>query len=66
MSRMRPAGPIEVAAHSRATFAPGGMHLMLMEPEHPLAEGDHARIRFVLADGRRVFAEFAVQRGPPD
>jgi copper(I)-binding protein len=38
---------------------------MLMGPVRELPEGAHARIRLVLADGRRVFAEFPVRREAP-
>ena len=62
VSRMRPAGRLVVAPGESLRFEPGGLHLMLMRPLKPLAEGDVARIRLVLADGRRVFAEFPVRR----
>ena len=65
VSRMREAGRVEVAAHGRLVLEPGGRHLMLMHPARPLVEGDRARARLVLADGRRVFAEFAVRRDAP-
>lgn len=65
ISRMRPAGELVVPAGGELRFEPGGLHLMLMQPKRPLAEGDAARIRLVLADGRRVFAEFPVRREPP-
>ena len=38
---------------------------MLMKPRRPLAEGDQASVRLVLADGRRVFAVFPVRREAP-
>lgn len=65
MSRMRPAGRLVLAPGESLRFEPGGLHLMLMRPLRPLAEGDVAGVRLVLADGRRVFAEFAVRRDPP-
>ena len=65
VSRMRAVGEVRIAPHAQATFAPGGRHLMLMGPARPLPEGATARIRFVLADGSRVFAEFPVRREPP-
>ena len=65
VSRMRPAGKLVVAPGESLRFEPGGLHLMLMRPLQPLAEGDIARIRLVLADGRRVFAEFPVRREAP-
>ncbi|HEX4853915.1 copper chaperone PCu(A)C [Arenimonas sp.] len=65
VSRMRPAGKLVVGPGEALRFEPGGLHLMLMRPLRPLAAGDVARIRFVLADGRRVFAEFPVRREAP-
>lgn len=65
VSRMRPAGRLVVAAGAQLRFEPGGLHLMLMKPLRPLAEGDTARLRLVLADGRRVYAEAPVRRSAP-
>lgn len=65
MSRMRPAGRMQLAPGESLRFEPGGLHLMLMRPLRALAEGDVARVRLVLADGRRVFAEFPVRRSAP-
>jgi copper(I)-binding protein len=65
MSRMRPAGKLVLAPGESLRFEPGGLHLMLMRPLRPLAEGDVAGVRLVLADGRRVYADFPVRRAPP-
>lgn len=65
MARMRPAGKLVLAPGESLRFEPGGLHLMLMQPLRPLAEGDVARVRLVLADGRRLFAEFPVRRSAP-
>jgi copper(I)-binding protein len=65
VSRMREAGDLSLAPGAELRFEPGGLHLMLMRPLRTLKEGDSARIRLVLADGRRVFAEFPVRREAP-
>lgn len=65
VSRMRPAGRLRVAAGAELRFEPNGLHLMLMKPLRPLAEGDTARLRLVLADGRRLYAEVPVRRSAP-
>ena len=65
MSRMREAGRLELPPGGELRFEPGGLHLMLMRPLRPLAEGDVARMRLVLEDGRRVFAEYPVRRAAP-
>ena len=65
VSRMRAAGQLTVPAHGQLLFAPGGAHLMLMEPKRMLAEGGRTALRLVLADGRKVSADFVVRRDPP-
>jgi copper(I)-binding protein len=65
VSRMREAGRMALAPGGELRFEPGGLHLMLMQPLRPLADGDVARVRLVLADGRRVFAEYPVRREAP-
>jgi copper(I)-binding protein len=65
VSRMRPAGRMVVAAGAVLRFEPGGLHLMLMKPLRPLAEGDAVRLRLVLADGRRLYAEVPIRRSAP-
>jgi copper(I)-binding protein len=65
VGRMRDAGELQVPAQGELRFEPNGLHLMLMRPERPLAEGDVARVRLVLEDGRRVFAAFPVRRDAP-
>jgi copper(I)-binding protein len=65
VARMRDAGTLAIPAGGELHFAPGGLHLMLMSPHRAFAEGDVVRIRLVLADGRRLFAEFPVRRTAP-
>lgn len=65
VSRMRPAGRLQVPARGELRFEPNGLHLMLMKPLRPLADGDTARLRLVLADGRRIYAEVPVRRSAP-
>ncbi|KFL35505.1 copper chaperone PCu(A)C [Arenimonas donghaensis] len=65
VSRMRPAGRLLLAPGESLSFEPGGLHLMLMRPNRPLPEGDRARVRLVLADGRKLFAQFPVRRSAP-
>ena len=65
VSRMRPAGRLVLAPDESLRFEPGGLHLMLMKPLRPLADGDRAGLRLVLADGRRVYADVPVRRSAP-
>lgn len=54
VSRMRALAALPVAAHASVAFAPGGLHLMLMQPTRPLKAGDQVSIDFSLRDGRRI------------
>jgi copper(I)-binding protein len=65
ISRMREAGRIEVAPHATRGLAPGGSHLMLTGPAKALPEGARATVRLVLADGRKISAQFEVRRDAP-
>src|SRR5688500_12797664 len=64
-TRMRPAGTLVVAPGMKLTLAPGGTHVMLMGPRRALPDGEKIRLGLVLADGRKVFAEFDVRREAP-
>lgn len=61
VSRMRAVAAMPVPAAGETVLRPGGLHLMLMHPVAPLAEGDVAEVEFVLADGRRIRAAFEVR-----
>ena len=61
VSRMRHVESLEVAAGGSATLAPGGLHLMLMQPRATPALGDSVEIEVQLADGRRLRAGFEVR-----
>ncbi len=61
VSRMRHVESLEVPAGGSATLAPGGLHLMLMQPRATPALGDPVEIELQLADGRRVRAGFEVR-----
>lgn len=65
VSRMRHANELVVPAKSRLAFEPGGRHLMLMRPLRELPPGSRARIRLILADGRKLFAEYEIRREAP-
>jgi len=63
MARMQPVDRIEVPAGGEVAFAPGGYHLMLMQPARNIAVGDRIPVTLEFADGRRLTREFDV-RGP--
>jgi copper(I)-binding protein len=62
VSRMRHVKSVPVPARGEVRFAPGGLHLMLMHPRRVLKVGSKSWVVLVLADGRRVSAEFTVRK----
>ena len=45
-----------------ATFKPGGLHLMLMEPGAALKPGSKVAIEFTLKDGGKALGEFTAKK----
>jgi copper(I)-binding protein len=63
MSHMEAVKQISVPPHSTVPFAPAGYHLMLMQPTHTLAPGDHVTLVLHFAGGAERAVSFEV-RGP--
>jgi len=63
VSRMREVERLPVAAGAKVELKPGGLHLMLMQPEVTLAEGREVPLRLSLDDGRKVDGVLQVKRG---
>lgn len=61
--RMRELKQIEVPAHGRIELAPGGTHLMLLEPKRALKAGDSAALTLRCGGARRE-AKFTVKAAP--
>lgn len=55
---------LTVAPGETVTFAPGGLHVMFMGIEEPLAIGDRLPATLVFADGARAEVEFVVEERP--
>ena len=51
---------LEIPQGGEAVLAPGGYHLMLMQPKEVLKEGDLVRIKLEFADGSNQSVDFAV------
>ena len=64
VTRMRELPRVDLAAGAEVEMKPGGAHLMLSEPRHPIAAGDKIPIVFLLADGTRVETNFEVMAEP--
>ncbi|MFT3806672.1 copper chaperone PCu(A)C [Arenimonas sp.] len=65
VSKMRHTSELVMPAKSKLIFEPGGRHLMLMRPLRALPAGSRVRIRLILGDGRKLFAEYEVRREAP-
>jgi copper(I)-binding protein len=61
VSKMRELPRIDLAAGATIEMKPGGAHLMLSEPRHPIIVGEKVHMVFLLADGTRVETYFDVQ-----
>lgn len=61
ISRMRATPSLAIPAGGSVILAPGGFHLMLMQPKLALQAGQHLTINFVLQDGRKFPATFEVR-----
>lgn len=62
VNRMRHVPVLRIAPGEGAELKPGGLHLMLMRPHAPLAEGEGVVVELELADGKRVTASFEVRK----
>lgn len=65
VSRMRPAGTLEIASGKSVELAPGGLHLMLMHPRKELKDGATVVIDFLGPDGMPMPAVFTVRKEAP-
>ena len=65
MSTMRHAPTLGVPAGGSLVFAPGGRHIMLMNPRRALKPGDKVRITLSLSDGTKLSADFPILRDAP-
>lgn len=62
ISRMREVERLPIAAGATVELKPGGLHLMLMQPEVPLKEGAALPLRLSLEDGRKVDGVLQVRK----
>lgn len=65
ISRMRAVPQLLVPAGETVVLQPGGLHLMLMQPQLALQQGDKIQIDFVLKDGGALRAEMTVRAQAP-
>lgn len=55
-------GSLSLAVGETVQFAPGGKHLMLMAPRHPLRDGDSIALDFVCTDDGTSRIEFQIRQ----
>ena len=65
VNQMREIQNLPVAAGRSVQLKPGGLHLMLMQPESPLKEGEQPVITLKLQDGRSLPVTFTVRKTAP-
>jgi copper(I)-binding protein len=53
---------LEIPPNSRVTFEPGGLHIMLMQPQRRLIAGDVVTIRLQFDDGTALDVAFPVSK----
>ncbi|MBV9693982.1 MAG: copper chaperone PCu(A)C [Alphaproteobacteria bacterium] len=61
MGRMQDVGEVTVPAGGRIAFAPGGFHLMCMDPKPALKPGGKAQVALRFSDGSVVAAAFDIR-----
>jgi hypothetical protein len=61
MAAMDMVSSVAVPAGGGASFAPGGYHLMCMEPKPTLKPGASVKVTLLFQDGSRLAADFAVR-----
>ena len=65
MERMQPLGDITIASGQRVTFAPGGNHIMLMQPKKELRLDESVPIHIVTKDADSTVGIFVVRDSAP-
>lgn len=62
VNRMRELHELRIAPDGAAVLQPGGLHLMLMQPQATLKPGSRVAIVFKLKDGRELIGEFEARK----
>ncbi|NID16801.1 copper chaperone PCu(A)C [Luteibacter yeojuensis] len=70
MGRMEMVESVAIPAKGKLAFAPGGYHVMLMQPKHTVTPGDKVTVTFTLSDGEKIPATLVARpanaTGPTD
>jgi len=65
VARMKALGSIEIAPGASVVLAPGGKHLMLMQPRGEVKPGQKIPVELVLGNAQRISIEFVVSDEAP-
>jgi copper(I)-binding protein len=65
MEHMQPLGEVTLAPGERVTFAPGGNHIMLMQPKRELRLDESVPIHIVTKDADSTVGIFVVRDAAP-
>ena len=60
VSKMRELPRLDLDPGATIEMKPGGRHIMLSEPRHPIVAGDKVDMVFLMTDGTRVETYFEV------
>ena len=70
VTRMSHMEEVEIAAGEAVALAPGGLHVMLMDLQRPMVEGESYTLSVIFADGTEATVEVPIlgmaARGPAD
>lgn len=66
MDQMQMVDAIDIPAHGKIVLAPGGYHLMLMRPLHPIKPGDTVRVDWRFAAGKTLQTTLPVRPANSD
>jgi copper(I)-binding protein len=70
VTRMSHMEQVEIAAGETVALEPGGLHVMLMDLQRPMVEGESFTLSLILAGGEEIAVEVPIlgmaARGPVD
>ncbi len=70
VTRMSHMEEVEIAPGETVALEPGGLHVMLMDLQRPMVEGESFTLSLILAGGEEIAAEVPIlgiaSRGPAD
>ncbi len=61
VSKMRPAGPVEIPARGSIELEPGGLHVMLMKLRQQLTKGERFAMSLIFEKAGRVVVDVPIQ-----